>query len=43
MSIEKMFVGLDKQEWNKAIKSQNTHLKKENGHSIATDVIDADS
>lgn len=41
MGAEKMFAGLNKEEWGDALKGQNEHLQKEYGYSIDTDAIDA--
>lgn len=41
MDAEKMFAGLNKEEWEEALKDQNEHLQKEHGYSIDTDAVDA--
>ncbi|MCI1955075.1 MAG: MerR family transcriptional regulator [Oscillospiraceae bacterium] len=43
MSKEKMFAGLNKQEWEAALKPQNEYLHENYGYSIDTSTIDADA
>lgn len=43
MSKDKMFAGLNKEEWGEALEPQNEQLQKEYGFSIDTTIIDADA
>ena len=40
MSTQKMFTGLNKEEWEKALQNQKQHLQKEYDYSMKTDNID---
>lgn len=42
MSKEKMFSGLNQEEWEAALEPQNEYLREKYGHSIDTSAIDAD-
>ncbi len=42
MSKEKMFAGLNREEWKNALADQNRHLQEAYGYSLPTDSIDAD-
>ena len=41
MKTEKMFAGLNKEEWGEALKGQNEYLQKEYGYSIDAEAVDA--
>ena len=41
MKTEKMFAGLNKEEWGEALKDQNEYLQKEYGYSIDAEAVDA--
>lgn len=43
MSTDKMFTGLNKEAWGKALEPQNQHLQKEYGFSVDTSTIDAEA
>lgn len=43
MSKEKMFAGLNKEEWETALKPQNEYLQENYGHALDLGTIDADA